>query len=88
MLDAAAQIHGEAYRESVLAHAEKRGDEVCIEEHKLERIRKAHGITTPKPGLGDRVASFLARIGIKPWAGCGCAGRKKWLNEFGKRIGL
>ena len=32
--------------------------------------------------------ALLALIGIKPWPGCGCAGRKKWLNEFGRRLGL
>lgn len=88
MLDAAAKIHGEAYRESVLAHGEVRGDEVCIEVEKLERIRRSYGVNAPKPGLGDRLAALLARIGIKPWPGCGCAGRKKWLNDFGRRLGL
>lgn len=50
---------------------------------------------TPKPGLGDRVASALAAVGItkervskalgKP---CGCAKRQQRLNELGRRIGI
>jgi hypothetical protein len=88
MLDAAAMVHGAAYRDSVLAHSEKRGDELCIEEVKLASIRKAHGIVSPRPGLGDRLSALLTRIGITGWAGCNCAGRKRWLNEFGRRFGL
>ncbi len=48
-----------------------------------------------KPGLGDRVASALAAVGItkervskalgKP---CGCAKRQAKLNELGRRIGI
>jgi len=88
MLDAAAKIHGDAYRESVLAHGEVRGDEVCIDAEKLERIRRSYGVNAPKRGLGDRLAALLERIGITGWSGCNCAGRKKWLNEFGRRFGL
>ena len=50
----------------------------------------------PKPnGLGDRVEKLLKSVGITPnrvskIAGkpCGCAERKKRLNEFGKRFGI
>ena len=48
-----------------------------------------------KPGLGDRVASALAAVGItkervskaigKP---CGCAKRQQRLNELGRRLGI
>lgn len=49
----------------------------------------------PAPGLGDRVASALAAVGIteervskalgRP---CGCGKRKKLLNECGRRLGI
>jgi hypothetical protein len=48
-----------------------------------------------KPGLGDRVASALAAVGItkervskalgKP---CGCAKRQAKLNELGRKLGI
>jgi hypothetical protein len=48
-----------------------------------------------KPGLGDRVASALAAVGItkervskalgKP---CGCAKRQAKLNELGRKFGI
>lgn len=33
-------------------------------------------------GLGDAVAWLLSKIGINPWPGCGCQGRKAWLNRI------
>src|SRR5262245_45087238 len=30
-------------------------------------------------GLGDLMAWLLSRVGINPWPGCGCAGRKATL---------
>jgi len=33
-------------------------------------------------GLGDAVAWALAKFGIHPWAGCGCTGRRAWLNRW------
>ena len=49
----------------------------------------------PKPGLGDRVEGALKSVGItqervsrligRP---CGCEGRKKLLNNVGKRLGI
>jgi hypothetical protein len=48
-----------------------------------------------KPGLGDRVEGVLKSVGItqgrvsrligRP---CGCEGRKKLLNNVGKRLGI
>jgi hypothetical protein len=55
----------------------------------------ARGFQVPKPGLGDRVASALAAVGItkervskalgKP---CGCAKRQAKLNDLGRRFGI
>lgn len=65
LLEAAALIHGAAYRDSVLAHAQKRGDQLCIEQAKLKRIRKAHGIAAAKPEpatLPQRLRSLAAAL--------------------------
>lgn len=46
------------------------------------------------PGLGDRVASALAAVGITKeraaavLGDCGCKQRQQWLNEVGHRIGI
>lgn len=37
-------------------------------------------------GLGDVVAAFLERLGIRKRPGCGCEGRQAWLNRLGERI--
>ena len=45
-------------------------------------------------GLGDRVASTLAAVGITKErvaaviGDCGCEQRQKWLNEVGHRLGI
>lgn len=47
-----------------------------------------------RPGLGDRVASGLATVGITKervaalLGDCGCQQRQQWLNEFGRRFGM
>ena len=47
-----------------------------------------------KPGLGDRIAAWLAWLGItkakvaEVTGGCGCDARQEALNELGKKIGL
>lgn len=53
------------------------------------------GFDAPKPGLGDRVASALAAVGItkervskalgRP---CGCPKRQQRLNELGRKLGI
>lgn len=56
-------------------------------------IVKVHQESGP-PGLGDRVASALAAVGItKERAAavigdCGCKQRQQWLNMFGRRFGI
>jgi len=64
-----------------------------------EQIKRIKAIKTAKragkPGLGDRVASALAAVGItkervskalgKP---CSCAKRQAKLNELGRRFGI
>ena len=37
-------------------------------------------------GLGDLTAWVIERLGFKPWAGCGCAQRRAWLNRHTWRI--
>ena len=64
------------------------GDEIIVDETHADY---PHG----KPGLGDRVASALAAVGItkervskalgKP---CGCAKRQAKLNDIGRRFGI
>lgn len=50
-------------------------------------------------GLGDRVASALAAVGITEarvqavahavgLEDCGCEGRKAWMNRVGRRVGI
>lgn len=39
-----------------------------------------------RPGLGDRLAGFLARLGIRKRPGCGCEERQAWLNRLGARV--
>lgn len=47
-----------------------------------------------RPGLGDRVASSLAAVGITKervsamLGDCGCEQRQQWLNEVGHRLGI
>jgi len=64
-----------------------------------EQIKRIKAIKAAKragkPGLGDRVASALAAVGItkervskalgKP---CGCAKRQAKLNDLGRRFGI
>ena len=39
--------------------------------------------TGPRPvRLGDVIARVLGWLRIHPWPGCGCEGRKAWLNRF------
>jgi len=39
------------------------------------------------PGLGDKLATAIAKVGITPKTpDCGCAKRQQQLNEFGKKI--
>lgn len=53
-------------------------------------------IRSCRPGLGDRVASTLAAVGITKERvaaaigveDCGCQQRQQWLNELGHRIGI
>ena len=64
------------------------GDEIIVDETHADYPHA-------KPGLGDRVASALAAVGItkervskaigKP---CGCAKRQQRLNELGRRLGI
>ena len=64
------------------------GDQIIVDETHSDYPHK-------KPGLGDRVASALAAVGItkervskaigKP---CGCAKRQQRLNELGRRLGI
>ena len=49
----------------------------------------------PRPGIGDAVAAGLAAVGITPervskaiGKPCGCAKRKKALNQVGRKLGL
>ena len=37
----------------------------------------------PRRGLGDLGAGLAAALGIRPWPGCGCRGRRRWLNRAG-----
>lgn len=48
-----------------------------------------------RPGLGDRVASALAAVGITDASvsrlvgrPCGCQGRRAALNRWGRRLGI
>jgi len=64
------------------------GDEIIVDETHADYPRA-------KPGLGDRVASALAAVGItkervskalgKP---CSCAKRQAKLNELGRKFGI
>ena len=64
------------------------GDEIIVDETHADYPHA-------NPGLGDRVASALAAVGItkervskalgKP---CGCAKRQAKLNELGRRFGI
>lgn len=57
-----------------------------------------HAECRPKPGLGDRVASLLARCGLtktryRRWKvrwgladACGCAERQEAINRFGRAV--
>jgi hypothetical protein len=38
------------------------------------------------PGMGDRLAALLKRVGIKRRKGCGCAKRQDQLNRIGARL--
>ena len=48
------------------------------------------------PGLGDYVHAGLSAVGITPErvaavmgvGDCGCEGRRQWLNEAGRAIGI
>ena len=49
----------------------------------------------PRPGLGDAVAAGLSAVGITPervskaiGKPCGCAKRKRALNQVGRKLGL
>lgn len=76
----------------------------CLPESVFERLRHPPAATrdgdrycwnAPTPGLGDRVASALAAVGItearvsrlfgRP---CGCKGRRAALNRLGRRFGI
>ena len=59
------------------------------------RVCDRQDADAPKPGLGDRVAHNLERVGItKPLietlvgGDCGCDDRQEWLNQAGRRFGL
>lgn len=49
-----------------------------------------------RPGLGDHVHAALSAVGITPQLvaaalgvdDCGCEGRRKWLNQAGRSIGI
>ena len=58
-----------------------------------EQFRGRMDAPCPTPGLGDRLAAFLRRLGIAALmarfpslAGCGCAARARWLNRQGERL--
>ena len=64
--------------------------------HQIQRIKAIKAAKrAAKPGLGDRVASALAAVGItkervskalgKP---CACAKRQAKLNELGRKFGI
>jgi hypothetical protein len=54
----------------------------------------------PAPGLGDLAGDFFASLGITEERyksvkvmlhldpSCGCADRRKWLNEVGRQLGV
>ena len=54
----------------------------------------------PKPGLGDLAGEFFSSLGISEERykaakaalhldpKCGCADRRKWLNELGEQLGV
>ncbi len=54
----------------------------------------------PKPGLGDLAGEFFVSLGISEDRykaakaviyldpTCGCADRRKWLNELGEQLGV
>jgi len=88
LLERAAKKHGAAYHDDLLNAGQLSGEQFCIEPDDFNRIQQKHGIKPPGLGLGDRLASFLAFFGIHPWPGCGCAGRRQWLNALGRRFGL
>jgi hypothetical protein len=65
----------------------------CMDSYKVRRNCRPH------PGLGDRVASGLAKFGITKERAqavasavgikdCGCAGRQAALNQAGYRLGI
>lgn len=54
----------------------------------------------PKPGLGDLAGEFFSSLGVTEERykaakvalyldpKCGCADRRRWLNELGKQLGI
>ena len=89
----AGERHGSDYASAVLAAATTQDDgRVCIDDDALRAIRAQFNLPLPAPpsvpGLGDRLASFLSRLGIRPWPGCACAARQSWLNRLGRRLGI
>jgi hypothetical protein len=60
------------------------------------RVSRPGVIANCRPGLGDRVHSALAAVGITPERvaavlgvdDCGCEQRQQWLNEAGYAVGI
>ena len=88
----AGERHGSDYAEAILALAVTGPDgRLCIGYSDLLAVRARFNldVTLPAvPGLGDRLASLLSRLGIRPWPGCACAARQSWLNRLGRRLGI
>ena len=47
-----------------------------------EKIHHACGLIRHRWLLGNQVAWALAKLGFKPWKGCGCKGRQAALNRW------
>jgi hypothetical protein len=62
-------------------------DPLPIRHHCRARTVERNSFRSKTPrGLGDFVATILARLGIRKRAGCGCQARREWLNRVGDWI--
>lgn len=53
----------------------------------LDSCRQYHAhCKVQKIYFGDLVANILHRIGIKPTGNCNCDSRRKWLNQFDRKV--